>query len=323
MITFKNKPKLSEDEIDKKRNELRVALIPHISHFLETDEFFKGKEVTVEFSELGISSLVCFVETGREKYVLKIPLNGTAIAENEALFLKKWEASGVSVPHIFKVGVLGNNSYLLMEYIDAPTVQQKYKDDNESKENIYFEAGKILRLMHKPEAIGFGKVIDGKGEYNSFSEWLNSEDMKKREKYVEDNNLLNEEHGSLSQVKNVLINFVGDSQKSSYLHFDYSTGHLFATDTMTVFDPDPHFNHRYIDLGRTLVNYIAQTSEYPKKLVEGYGEGEEIDEKALHAAIFINIVYKLPYQHQKGRIQVIRSFQNYLLQNKYMLEKAE
>ncbi len=320
MITFKNQPKLSEDEVDKKRNELRVALVSHISNFLETDEYFQGKEVIVEFSEQGVSSLVCFIETGDKKFVLKIPLNSTVLAGDEALFLKTWEASGVSVPHVFKEGMLGTSSYLLMQYIDAPTVQQKYKDGNENKENGYFEAGKTLRVMHKQEAIGFGKVINGRGEYDSFAEWLNSGDMEKREKYIQEQHLLGEEHGSISQAKNTLINFAGGNSKSSYLHFDYSTGHLFATIPLTVFDPDPLFNNRYIDLGRTFVNYIAQTEEYPKKLLEGYCDGEEIDEKALHAAIFINIVYKIPYQHQKGRMQVIQNLQNYLIQNKYILE---
>ncbi len=316
-IAFKNQPKLSGDEVDKKRDELRMLLVPHIVQFVSTDELFKGKEVTIEFSEQGVSSLVSFIETGNEKFVLKIPLNNRVSAGDEALFLKTWEASGVSTPHIFKEGALGTSSYILMEYIDAPTVQQKYTDDYENKDDAYFDAGKILRMMHKPEAIGFGRVVDGKGEFESFEKWLNSRDMAKREKYIEEHHLLDEEHGSISQAKDILIHFVGENTTSSYLHFDYSTGHLFATKPLTVFDPDPLFNHGYIDLGRTLVNYIAQTGTYPKKLVEGYSEGEVIDEKVLHAAILINIVYKIPYQHQKGRVRVVENFQNYLLQSQF------
>ncbi len=316
-ITFKNQPKLSGDPVDKKRDELRVALVPHVERFVATDEFFKGQEVTVEFSEQGVSSLVSFIETRGEKFVLKIPLNDIGSAGSEALFLKTWESAGISTPHIFKEGMFDTNPYLLMQYIDEPTVQEKYKENDEGRENLFFEAGKILRAMHRPEAVGFGRVANGKGEYNTFPEWLNSADMEKRERYIEDHQLLSGEHGSISQAKDTLLHFVGENTKSSYLHFDYSTGHLFATEPLTVFDPDPLFNHRYIDLGRTFVNYIAQTGAYPKKLLEGYCEGEEIDEKALHAAIFINIVYKIPYQHQKGREKVVKNFQNYLLQHKF------
>ncbi|MFA5934634.1 MAG: phosphotransferase [Candidatus Paceibacterota bacterium] len=321
MIHFKNQPKLSGVEIDQKRDERRLILIPQIEIFLSTDDLFKGKEIEVEFSHEGISSLVCFIEMEEEKFVLKIALNNTVSEGSEALFLKTWENAGISTPHVFKEGKIADNSYVLMEYIDAPTAEAKYKDDESAKENMYFEAGKILRNMHKPESVGFGKVTDGEGEYSSFKEWIDSPDMENRVKYVEDNNLINSEYGTFSQARDILVKYVGDSNKSSYCHFDYSAGHLFATEPLTVFDPNPLFNNGYIDLGRTLVNYIAVSGLYPKSFVEGYSGESGLDEKVLHAAIFLNIIYKLPYQHQKGKIHVIQNFQNYLSKNKFLLEK--
>jgi hypothetical protein len=50
MITFKNEPLLSPHEVDQKRNDRRMALIPHIQDFLSHDELFKDTDVTVEFS---------------------------------------------------------------------------------------------------------------------------------------------------------------------------------------------------------------------------------------------------------------------------------
>lgn len=319
-ITFKNRPKLSEDEVDRVRNELRLALIPDIQHFLETDELFRDKRINVEFAHSGISSLVSFVEVENRKFVLKIPLNKTVPVGSEALFLKKWEAANIAVQHVVKEGMINKNPYILMDYIDAPIVEEKYKGNSKEKELIYFEAGKILNLMHKPEAIGFGLFVSGRGQYNSFKEWLNSEDMRKREDYTTTAQLLNDKHGKYSIAKDTLINYVEKNNKSSYCHFDYSTGHLFLTKpSLTVFDPNPFFNHGYIDLGRTLVNYISRTGTYPKKIVDGYSEEKGIDNKALHAAIFVNIIYKLPYQHQKGRIEVIENFKNYLAENKSLL----
>lgn len=321
MIHFKNQPKLSGVEIDQRRDEKRLMLVSHVEHFLSTDDLFKGKEVGVEFSYEGVSSLVCFVEVDKEKFVLKIALNNTVSEGSEALFLKTWEAAGISTPHVFKEGKLADNPYVLMEYIDAPTAEAKYKDDESAKGNMYFEAGKILREMHRPESTGFGKVVDGKGEFATFKEWIDCSDMINRAKYVEENNLITQEHGSFSEAIDILVNYVGTSNKSSYCHFDYSAGHLFATEPLTVFDPNPLFNNGYIDLGRTLVNYIAASGTYPKRLLDGYVEGSALDEKVLHAAIFLNIVYKLPYQHQKGKLQKIQNFQNYLIQHKSLFEK--
>ncbi len=318
---FKNQPQLTGDAVDQKSDQLRVALVPQIEQFFATDELFAGKEVSVTFSKEGISSLVAFVEADGKKYVLKIPLGTTVPEGSEALFLKTWEAGNVTVPHVFKEGRLGKHPFILMQFIDAPTVSEKYGNDPEKMERVDFEAGKILRNMHKPEAKGFGLVVEGKGEYDSFDQWLNSPDMKKREDYIQEYGLLNdEEHGSYAKAKEVLIGYIGDSNKSSYCHFDYSTGHLFATEPPTVFDPNPFFNHGYIDLGKTLVNYIAQSGTFPQKLLQGYEDGGEIDAQVLHAAIFVNIVYKLPYQHQQNRTEFIENFHKYLSQHKSILK---
>jgi len=316
-IKFLNQPKLSGAEVDQKRDERRMALISSVEHFLLNDDLFKGKDIEVEFSHQGISSLVCFIEGGESKMVLKIALNNTATEASEALFLKTWEAIGISTPHIYKEGKFDINPFILMEYIDAPNAGEKYKGNKEGKEKMYFEAGEILHEMHKPEATGFGKVMEGRGEFNSFKEWIDSLDMANRLKYVEENNLLTREHGTFSEARDILVDYVGDSNKSSYCHFDYSAGHLFATEPLTVFDPSPIFNNGCIDLGRTLVNYIAAHGSYPKQLVEGYCKENLLNERVIHASIFLNIVYKLPYQHQKGRSQVIQNFQNYLTQNKF------
>ena len=61
-IHFKNQPKLSGSEIDKNRDERRLALVSSIENFLLNDDLFRGKEIEVEFSHEGISSLVCFIE---------------------------------------------------------------------------------------------------------------------------------------------------------------------------------------------------------------------------------------------------------------------
>ena len=120
-IVFKNQPKLSGFEIDKRYDDLRSMLVPYIENFLSTDELFKDKQVNVEFSHQGVSSLLSFVEVGDEKYVLKIPLN-TTFAEGEATFLKAWESTGVATPHILREGIIADFPYILMSYVDAPVL---------------------------------------------------------------------------------------------------------------------------------------------------------------------------------------------------------
>lgn len=319
-ITFHNKPNISGREVDKIFDERRVALSAQLEDFIATHSRFANKDVGVTFATKGISSLIAILETSGEKLVLKIPLS-TGYSEGEALFLKTWEKAGVKVPHVYEEGMFGHHPFVLMQFIDAQTVEEKFGMDTEKMEQIYFEAGKILRDMHKPKATGFGLSVEGKGEYGSFKQWLNSADMKKREDYIKDHGLLNDEkHGSYDKAKEVLIDRLGSSDKSSYCHFDYSTGHLFATEPPTVFDPNPFFNHGYIDLGKTLVNYIAVFGKFPQKLLQGYEDGGEIDAQVLHAAIFVNIVYKLPYQHQQNRTEFIENFHKYLAEQKSILK---
>src|SRR3989344_9265428 len=106
MITFKNRPRLSEHEVDQKYNERRLMLLSHMEQFLSTDGLFKEKEVSVEFSHSGVSSLLSFIEANGVKYVLKIPLRPTM--EGEAQFLKEWEAENVSVSNVYEEGIIVN-----------------------------------------------------------------------------------------------------------------------------------------------------------------------------------------------------------------------
>jgi len=154
-------------------------------------------------------------------------------------------------------------------------VEEKYIEDSDEKRKLYYKAGEILQNMHKPKGIGFGNVINKRGEFDSFSEWINSEDMTDRELYIKENNILGSEFDLYEKAKEILIDYVGNSNQSSFCHFDYSTGHLFATEPLTVFDPNPAFNNGIIDLGRTLVNYIGYSGDYPKEIVEGYFAGEK------------------------------------------------
>ncbi len=316
-ISFQNEPVLSMHEVDKKFNERRMNLLPHVKSYLANHPSFIGKNVEVKFAEKGISSLVCIINSSNEKVVLKISLS-LNFAEGEGTFLSVWESVGVAVPHVLEEGILGGHQYTLMKYIDAPTVAEAYNSQSLKTEGVNLEMGQILSLMHKPKVEGCGRLVDGKPEFENFDDWINSPDMLARYKYVKENNLLNDEHGSLSQAIEILSRHA-KINNSVYCHNDFGTNNIFATKPLTVFDPSPLFNIAYYDLARTLYSQISNGG-FSQELLTGYFGNEPYDKKALHAAILINAYYKFKYAYETNRVETIKNVKEYLTNNKHLLD---
>ncbi len=299
-----------------------MALVPIIQNYLAIHALFGTKDVAVSFVEKGVGSLVSKIETGEEVFILKVPLS-IAFSKGEGLFLKVWESAGVRVPHVYEEGSFGELSYILMEYIDAPVLTGTFHEVDSLGEKLYVGLGKTLRAMHTPKAEGYGSVIDGRAEYPRFVDWFKGHDMQKRINYVKEQSLLNDEHGSLL-VAFETMNIHAESQKySSYCHDDFGTSNIFATDPVTVFDPNPRFNNGYMDLGRSIVMLAGnqQAELQTEQLIEGYFGAEPYDAKVLQAAIFINAVMKLPYSHKKGRTELILNIQKFLSKRSELLNK--
>ncbi|MFA6076750.1 MAG: aminoglycoside phosphotransferase family protein [Candidatus Paceibacterota bacterium] len=322
-ITFDNKPKLSEHEVDQKFNVRRISLIPHVKDFISNHPKFKDKEVNVTFAEKGVSSLVSIIETPGEKLVLKVHLS-LSHSLGEAQFLKVWEKARAKVPHVIEDGMINGHAYTLMEYIDAKILKDVYRKGETIRKEIYVELGKILHIMHTPEAEGYGRVVDGKAQYAKFDEWLQGEDVQKQIKYVEEYKLLGDEHGSISLALEILKKHIDKEKKSSYCHDDFGTANMFATNPFTVFDPNPRFNNRYIDLGRSMIIAIANNNgeaEIGEQFIKGYFDGESFDRRVLQAAMLLNIYMKFPYQHKTKSFDRMKNLREYLIKTKHFLEK--
>lgn len=317
-IIFKNEPKLSENEADNKYNERRIALIPQVEKFISSHERFKGKETSVTFAHKGVSSLISIIETPDEKLVLKVHLS-ILRSMDEGQFLNVWEQAGVKVPHVIEEGMLNEHAYVLMEYIDAPILGEKNNRDELIEKGLRSQMGATLHAMHEPKAEGYGRIIDGKIEFLNFKDWLMSEDMQKRFQFSKDNGLLGEEHGSLSKACEILLEYIEDSKKSSYCHFDYGDKNIFATDPITVFDPNPQLNNGYIDLARSVVNSISHDGKLPQQMIDGYFSGSKCNEKVLQAAILINSYMKFFYWYKINKIKNIKNVQEYLIRTKDIL----
>ena len=319
-ITFNNEPKLSEHEVQKNMNERRISLVPFIKDFILTHERFKDKKVSVTFIHKGAGSLLTIIDIFDEKLILKISLGKHGIGE--AQFLRAWEQAGVKVPHVFEEGLLNGYSYTLMEHVDAPILGEIYSSKELIEKGIYLEIGRTLRIMHEPRAEGYGRVVDGRGEYAEFKDWIMSEDIQKRFEYTKENFLLGNEHGSLAIALEILTEHINKENKSSYCHDDFGVSNIFATNPITIFDPNPKFNNRYLDLGRTILMTAAQSNqaEIIAQLIKGYFEGKPYDKKALHASILLNSHIKFFNWHRINKLKGIENVQEYLIQNRHLLE---
>ena len=323
-ITFKNEPKVVTHESDKESNERRLALVPKVKAFLETDAFFKGKEIQVEFSHAGVSSLVSFIEAGDEKFVLKFPLANRP-KEGEAEFLKVWESAGVAVPHVIEDGKFQDRPYVLMDFVNAALLSDAMKKmDKEQRHALSIQNGRTLQMMHMPKAQGFGEIYEGKPINNDFKEWIVSDDIKKKILLTQENNILSEEHGSLSKVLDILVEYAEQNPDSRYCHFDYGSDNMLATDPPTIIDPNPMLNLGIMDMARSMLLQSSQDGNpnSGETFAEGYfSEGNEVAPKVLQAAIILNGYMKLPYWHKKARTEKIDNVKKYLEATRSKLEK--
>ncbi len=323
-ITCTNEPKLSDQEADKEFNERRLSLVPHAKEFISNHKLFRHENVNITFATLGISSLISIIAVRSEKLVLKIPLSKD-YSPGESQFLNAWENAGVSVPHVIETGDIDHQEYTLMKYVDAPVLSEKYSKKELLEKGIYSEMGKTLRQMHTPVAEGYGDVIDGHAEFSTFKEWIDSEDMQHRVAYVLEHELLGEQHGTFEEIREVLIQHVQTHPESSYCHDDFGTANIFATEPITVFDPNPRFNNGYIDLGRSLMIHIANggTDESKAQWFKGYFGETPYDEKVVHAAIALATYMKFVYWHKviSKRTEMIDRAQTYLKENRHLLSQ--
>ncbi|QQR50315.1 phosphotransferase [Candidatus Nomurabacteria bacterium] len=323
-ITFTNEPKLSEHEVDQKFNERRKKLVPLMKDFIAQHPLFSGKKVDVTFIHAGISSLVSIIETLEQKLILKIPLS-TLNSRLEGVFLTTWENVGVKVPHVLEEGEIGEQPYILMEYIDSETISSSYTKEEMLEKNVYHDLGKLLRKMHEAKTEGYSNIVNKKSEpeYFSIAEWLKGDsNMQTQIEYVKEHKLLDDDiHGSIEDVFNILISNIGDSKESVYCHNDFGGGNVFATEPFTVFDPWPCFHHPFMDITRSLFHKISKggIGKTGEQFVDGYFGDEEYDKKLFHAFLVLNITVKLPYMHKTKGLEKIEGIQKYLEQTKYLL----
>ena len=316
-VIFRNEPKLFECEIDEDLNKMRTEFVPYIQDFVTEHDLFKNEaEVGIEFAHKGISSVIAIIDTLAGKWVLKIPRN-KAHTIGEGHFFQVWEKAGVTVPQIIETGELKGYPYTLMEYIDAPTLDTQYTTKEMPSKGMFTEMGKILRLMHSEKVTGYGHVVDGKPEFETVEEWLEGDDMKKRLDYINEHNLLAGVEDELVKALEVITQN-SKTEESTYCHDDFFPANMFATNPITIFDPQPRFNSGYYDLGRvTFVNIAFKNSEESlQQLLDGYFDEDSCNNQVLNAYTFLAFCIRCRYWHQSGREKELNEVKKYFSENK-------
>ncbi len=323
-VTFLNEPKLSEHEADTKFNDRRKVLVPLIKDLVMAEELFRDKHVNITFLHTGVSSLVSILDTGEEKYILKVPLS-ILDSRQEGRFLKAWEQAGVRVPHVIREGEIGNHYFTLMEYIDAVTLDKKYSQEELLENNIFKDLGSLLRKMHQPKTSGFSNLVNDKSEpeYTDIASWIEGDARTKGQiDFAKENNLLrSEEHDSVDEACNIILSRIGSNPESVFCHNDFNIANVFATTPFTVFDPWPCFHHSYMDLARAIVISLQTSSVEPgEQIIAGYFGDEVYDRKLLQAFIILNVAVKLKYQFETKNSAGIKNMQDYLAKTKHFLD---
>jgi Ser/Thr protein kinase RdoA (MazF antagonist) len=324
-VTLQNQPRLSQHDRDVEKNEVKLQLVPVIEDYIKKHDLFNGQEVSVTFTQQNVSSLVAILESTERKFVLKVSLSNKR--QGEAEFLKIWEGQNVKVPHVAEEGIFNSTyPYMLMEFIDAKQLRETTDYEHMIGKETFVDMGRTLHTMHIPEAEGFGPVIDGKASYSEFSEWLKRADLTEKIAYCQKHDVFTEEHGSLDSALETLKSFTKKAGKTSYCHNDFADYNIFDTEPLTVFDPNPSFNNRYIDLGMSIVIAIGHggLTEAANQLIKGYfSESDPINKKALQAAILLQSHVRGTYWHQTKKLIEIENLRKYLIQNKHLLDIVE
>lgn len=311
-VVFRNQPKMSEHEVDQKFNKMKIEFIPYIEQYVTEHDLFKNEsEVGIEFSHKGVSSIISIIDTPTNKFVLKIP-RSKELSAGENLFFKVWEEAGVSVPKILETGEMHGLTYTLMHFIDAPTLDVAYSQEERLDKRIFVEMGKTLRLMHSVSAHGYGSVVDDKPEFETIEDWLVGEDMKKRFDYLHEHNLLEGLEDMMEKSLEV-IRRNAETNGSTYCHADYGSANIFATNPITVFDSNPKFNSGYYDLGRIQFGQISanNTKDAFNQILDGYFADEECNNELLLAYTFLAFCMKAWYWHQTEKVDQLATARKY------------
>lgn len=303
----------------------------NVESYLKDNNRYAGKNLTIEFSDDGASSLLAFIGyDGARKEALKIPMKPEHDVGIPAAF-RAWEQVGVAVPRVLEDGVIDGRPYTLMEYIDAGTVQKNRSTEELLASEWFVGMGKTLRCMHQAKGAGYGNLDkDSNGALSTFDEWLNLPLAVQRDSYVRKHALI--DSGILDAAREKLSAYA-ENAETVICHNDYSISNIFDTNPPTVFDPAPELNAPLVDLGKTIMNSAPFDDAVIEQIIRGYESGDSVsgippitvDRGILFAAFVVTAVRnKIVNKHEDGpdkpaSVERVKGLQDYIEKHKDLL----
>ncbi len=273
-ITFTNTPPL-RDWMSEGEKEFRSKAAEQLTTIMSESTFFTESPVEISFFQEGTASVVALIKQDGKQYVFKTCFKPERALMEAQSFLH-WNKAGVRTPNILLQGTNNGYAYFIMEYIDVPVVKNILEKDPSKYSQFYSEMGHIFYKLHSQEITGFGQLEFRNGllagKYSSLRDTLHVE--------------------VTPAIQEALDIVTTSGQKSVIGHFDFSTNHFFATEPLTIFDPDPEATYPSIDLAfffllpRSIED--ERLIEMRKTVVQAYMEDSEpIDPNVLAASIVI------------------------------------
>lgn len=195
------------------------------------------------------------IETdGEPCFLLVQPGRSEDFYAAEIAGLEAMEEAGVTAPKVLGNGRIGDDAYLLLEYLEEGTGSQRDLGHMVAKMHLkHQEDGQFgFHLPHEGGDITFDNSWT-----SSWSDLFISERMDQLRDRLTEQGLWNEAdlktYESVREVMTDKLN--GHESKSSLLHGDLWAGnYMFLTDGKpALFDPSPFYGDREFDLGATTV----------------------------------------------------------------------
>lgn len=238
---FLNECKIS-DWMKQSEKDFRLNANKILGDIIDNDELFNGLVFNIEYFLEGVGSVVAKVVSNEKELVVKI----TDVLEKtlaEALSFREWKKVGISTPNIYSEGITNDYYFFVIDYFDEETLLDKIKNREKDISWIFDYMGEVFVKMQNTKGIGFGLPFYDKnkkiiGPILEIDDYLESEFIKEKFSVLDEYSkgvIL----GDIVREKVERLKMKIHGSESELFSFDFGPRHFFATETPTLFDPDP------------------------------------------------------------------------------------
>jgi fructosamine-3-kinase len=247
------------------------------------------------------------MKAGKASHVYKVVLStGRAVVfksararvvEMEALWLRGWREIGVDTPEVYGTGMLADGTpYLLMEYLEGPSVEGDVRAGNLPFERTMRTIGGMLATMHTIPGAGFGSSAwehldsHGNGSFPTLVEHLYSENLARGLAFAAELGAISARDREIVDRAARLLSAHAEEIGPRRIHGDFRTGNMIRNaDRLVVIDPTPALTHPYLCLAYSLLEPPLFADVSMADFLAGYREVAPVDPTLLDAALLVRV----------------------------------